>query len=202
MSELSKIFPPPQKFAPLEKNSAAEKSAAPAQRFHHRESAVACRLGLSRDAIRELRTRHLREGEHFAHQHRRIELSDEGVQILAQACRTELPPPDGAELAPEVQRAATEVPGANKRALIGWPGAGDIPKQEVKLKAWQSPPHNRHILIAYRPGTDPRNRFNHVRVRVTSNANFVQHQELPARLISPPDLYECTRPAPRERGRW
>ncbi|HEY0548165.1 MAG TPA: hypothetical protein VGF13_01110 [Verrucomicrobiae bacterium] len=182
-----------------QKNFAGRKTPPP---FTHRESAVAGRLGLSRDAVRELRNRHLREGEHFAHQHRRIELSDEAVTILAQACRTDCPPPGSAEPEPGVPRAVTEGPGLNKRTLIGWPDAAGEQGKEVKLKAWNSPEGNQQILIAYLPGTDPRNRFNQVRVRVTSNRHFVKHMEVPARLISLPDLYECTRPAPRERGRW
>lgn len=186
--------------SPPEKNFAPEKIAPPAPRFHHRESHVAGRLGISRDYIRELRGKLLKEGEHWAHQHRRVELSDEAVQLLAQACNSSLAPGDLAET-PAPPRPFHAGPSSVKRLLIGPPGNPGLVQLEVKLKAWESPV-NRAILLAYLPGTDPRNRQNHVRVRVQSNANFVKHMEFKARLLSPPDFYELIGPCPRDRGRW
>jgi hypothetical protein len=182
------------------KNSAPLKSAPPAP-FPHRETHVAGRFGVSRDIIRELREKHLKEGVHWTFVQRRVQLSDEGQSILAQALRLPTPPSDDAPPFAAAPRQFQEGPALQKRALIGPPGNPGGSSAEVTLKAWHSP-KNECILEAYLPGTDPRDRRNIVRVRVKTNVNFVRHMELPARLINPPDLYELARPCPRDRGSW
>lgn len=147
----------------------------------HRESAVAATFGLSRDALRRLREEHMQEGVHWLRRGRHIVLTDEGGALLAGLCRLSVPPV--------------------VRALIGPPGDPGLTKAAVIiLKAWDSP-LNSSILIAYHRGADWNDRAKRVRVRVTDNTNFVRHMEVPCRHIEG-DLYECLRPAPRDRGSW
>jgi hypothetical protein len=177
--ETPKIFPP--------KNAAsAPPLAAP---FDIKETRLLGQLGLSRDALRALRVAHLTEGVHWRQVQRRIMLNAAGVALITEAARlspAELPP-----LSPETPR-----------LLLTFPGYPD--GTTAIVKAWRGYPKlaNRTILEAYLRGTDPSLRRNIVRVRVADSANFVQHMEVPVRLIHAPDLYECTRPAPRSRGRW
>lgn len=173
-----------EKFSPDKKSPPA---------FTRRESHVAGQCGISRDTIREMRGRLLTQGEHWENVRNRVMLSEEGVQLIAQALRL------GTEIAPQ-RRDAARIEDASR--LLGPPGDPGLTHQrEVILKAWHSP-KNTMILEAYRRGTDPNIRANIVRVQVRSNVNFVKHMEVPARLVQEPDLYELTRPCPRDRGRW
>lgn len=191
-----------QKFSP-DKNAAPPPATPPL--FAHRESHVAGRLGISRDVVRALRDKHLTQGVHWDYIAKKVQLTDEAVAILAQTHRISLTsiPPAETPAAPPLHTAAH--PAGKKPLLLGPPGdaAGLVAmKHSVTLKAWRSPEGNTHILEAYLPGTNPMKRENIVRVRVKSNLNFVRHMELPARLVQVPDLYELTRPCPRDRGRW
>lgn len=178
MTAPSKIFAP--KNAP---GAAPEQITVPS--FTVREHDLIARLGLSRNDLRSLRAKHLTEGVHWQHCGRQTMLTTEGVEKIAAAAR--LPIADAPQRPPH---------------LLTFPGFE--PPLVVTLKAWRFYPvlKRRTIMEAYLPHTDPKDRRNVVRVRVKNSANFVQHMELPARMIQSPDLYECTRPAPRSRGRW
>lgn len=198
MSESQKILAAEknggQKNAPLE-------TAPPA--FTHREAHVAGAMGISRDTIRDLRKKHLREDTHWAMDRGKVMLCDEAVRLLHEALRLATQTPAPAVNASQRRAQATALPASRLIGPEGNPGMLlNIQRgPEVILKAWHAT-RNTAILEAYHPGTDPSQRHNIVRVRVKSNENFVRHMELPARLVQPPDLYELTRPCPRDRGRW
>lgn len=182
MSQPSKNLPP--KNAPLAPPTTPS--------FTVKESALIGRLGLSRDTLRELRAAHLREGLDWAQIGRRILLTEEAAFTIATAARlrpSDLPPapPEGI---------------TDPRRLLTFPGCPDGLTCVLKAWRWWPQLNNRTIMEAYRRGTDPHDRRNIVRVRVQDSANFVPHMEIPARLLQSPDLYECTRPAPRSKGRW
>ncbi len=178
MSDTRKNFAPKKAL-----ETPAQKTAAPS--FTVKESRLIAAIGASRDTLRALRAQHLKQGVDWQQCGRSVMLTPEAVDKIAEA----------AKLQPaEVKD--------RPMLLLGFPGF--TPPAVVTLKAWRFHPvlRNRHIVEAYFPHTDPKNRRNIVRVRVTDSANFVPHMELPARFIQAPDLYECTRPAPRAKGRW
>lgn len=179
------------------KNFAPKKAAAPARAsecantapaFIIKESRLLTVLGTSRDTLRELRVAHLTEGIDWQLSGRAVKLTEAAVQKIAAALKLV---PAEAPSTPQTPRYLLTLPGFTPPAI-------------VILKAWRFAPQlkSTHIIEAYLRGTDPAERRNIVRVRVRNTANFVRHMELPCRLIQPPDLYECTRPAPRDRGRW
>lgn len=157
----------------------AQKDAAPS--FTVKERWLVGRLGLSRDTLRDLRAKHLQEGTHWALQGNTVLLTEGAVEIIAGAAKI----------------AAKDVRPLGLLTFPGWDGVNVI------LKVWRTFPRNPSIMECYYRDRDPRDRRNIVRVRVKDTSNFVQHMEVPARLIpGHSDFYECTRPAPRSRGRW
>lgn len=174
---------------PGEKN-AAKKTAAEetAARFPHAETAVARQvIGISRDECRVLR-KQLQRGVHWEYRNNgQVFLSDAGVARLRELKNI----PAGSPDVPTPPSQSVRPP----RALIGPPPS--------RVVAWRAHPHirNAHIVEAYVPGTDPKDRKNIVRVKVKSNLNFVPGMEMPVKLIEA-DYYEFTGTLPRSKGKY
>lgn len=159
------------------------------------------RSGLTRELVRSFRAAHLREGSDYARNGRWIAYTEAAAtQLMALAGVM----PEQVEL-PTAPALATQSARSMPKSLPLVPGS------VVKLFAWRTAEHgirNDRILEAYLPGSDPSDRANIVRVRVSSNRNFVRDMELWGRLEHD-DLYELWNPernqperAPRARGRW
>lgn len=78
---------------------------------------------------------------------------------------------------------------------------GPDPAAPTVLLAWATPGMNPHLLVAYKPGTDPSNPNNLVTVNVRSNRHFLRHMKLPAQHVEG-TIYNLVGPLPRWRGRW
>lgn len=138
------------------------------------------RLGISPALLVSLRTAHLEQGTDYDRVGRALFYTEEAVARLIQlvdASRTEPP-----------QTAVTLPPA---------PLEGTLVVHRAKKEGVQ----NRYIIEAFPLGADPLDRSQLVRVRVSDNEHFVPGMELPARQVEG-DYWECTRKAPRTRGRW
>jgi hypothetical protein len=156
--------------------TAPEKTGPPA--FEVFETRVAANCGLSRDAVAELRKKHLQEDVDWAYVKKRVMYTLAGAAKLRAAVA--LPPDPEKDAVPDI----AEQP------------------DPVKLVVCRTfPKGNTHILEAHAPGKDPHDRANVVRVQVRSSANYVPGMELPA-IHEHDDVYRVARPDPRWRGTW
>jgi len=146
------------------------------------ESVVMRLVGINRARMRELRGG-LTEGEDFTREKRRVVYTDAGLKKI---------------------RALLSLP-EQKNA----PAANDAQPEPVRLLVWNPRLSNKRMILAYRPGTDPRFAENLVRVAVRSSENFVKFvngvpMELWARRIDggAPDHFELAGRCPKRKGRW
>jgi hypothetical protein len=188
-----------QKFSP-DKNAVKNFPQKTPPVFDLWQAHLANNLNISEEELRRRRDKFLIEGEDFAKKGRRILYSISGQIKLRESLHIPLPAAQDTASQPSSTQKADAVP----RRVFALPDRYNPFAAEVTLQVHRSAPHikNVHIVEAHRPGVDPHDRRNIVRVRVASNENFIPGMELPARLVQLPDLYECTRRAPRQRGRW
>lgn len=174
------------------------------QAFPHLEETLPATLGISREALRELREKHLTDGTDWILKKKRVRLSDVGLAKLRQVLQlpsvpvppSEVEQKNAAGLPPE----KTGGPGGNA------PAGGDTPPLQpgvVVLHVWQTV-RNGRILEAFKPGTDPAVRANILRVRVRDSKNFIRSvhgkpMELRVRHLQA-DLYELVGACPRRKG--
>jgi hypothetical protein len=170
--------------------------------FDIRESTLCAELGVSLDELRRRRQFfRLTQGVHFEYVKKRVLLSSVGALVLRGTISFTVPP-DFKENAPtgDSERKPGPVAGLlleKNPPPVAFTG---------KLIAWAMPTHNRRILIAYLPGTEPSDPLSLVTVMVRTNANFLRNMELPGpgRVLNQlrQDCYELQGECPRYRGRW
>lgn len=168
--------------------------------FNIWQAHLANRLGISEEELRLRRDKFLQRDLHFQKRGARMLYSAEGEEALRATLFVGVSAQNTAsDTSPEKNGDGTAEKQPAVAGLLSWPHA---PKP-TELKVWRTAPHikNAHVLEAYDPKTDPKIRANIVTVRVSSNANFVPEMLIPVRHVSG-NLYELTRRAPRQRGRW
>lgn len=148
--------------------------------FTHTEASVAERFGLSRQAVRKMRTDLLVKDVDWEKTRGEVHISDAGLEKLAK----------NAALAVE------SLP----------PAADSTEKGAAVLSVWRVT-RNPHIIEAFVPGTDPALRVNIVRVRVKNAAHFRRTggdgKPMTFRAVHvQSDLYELVGACPRRVGRW
>jgi len=160
--------------------------------FPFAEAKLQTRFGLTRGELRELRELHLHEGEHFTRIKKRVCLSQAGIDALETHLGVKNPPPE-ASGAPEAAPEPVPQPPAAPPA--------------VRLLVWRANFPSTRIITAHKPGEDPENPANIVRVCVRDNRNFRRigqdgkQMEIQARHLGG-DLYELVGRAPRYPGKW
>ena len=146
--------------------------------FPHSEIEVVAKSGISRTEIRSNRAA-LQEGVDFSFVKNRAMWSDKGIEgLCAKLC---IPP---LALGDTTKKTAAE------KTLLFW--------RQTR---------NRHIIEAFLPDTDPRERQNVLRVRVKDDANFrrIDRTGKPMTLRAfhvQADLYELIGHCPRRPGCW
>ena len=133
---------------------APQNFAMPKEAFTIFEPRLAHRLGISRDEARALRQAYLKKGVHWDYVSKKAMLTAEAELILRE--KMALPRPDAAP-EPEAQEEAPATPGAPApRLLLPAPFKGELIAYALT--------RNDRILMAYLPGTDPKNARALVRV--------------------------------------
>lgn len=169
-------------------------------------------LGINRDALRGLRRRLLKKNADFRIEKNSVEISRAGFDKLAGHLKVAPEALEGVratgqgEASPETPLEKNAAPADQQvrptKGLLTWPAMHDT----VTLCVWRVFPKNRHIIEAYRPGTDPGKRENVLRVKVRDSARFArlnhlgQPMELDCKHLQA-DFYEHSGPLPRRKGR-
>lgn len=148
------------------------------------ESHLPATFGLNRNELRRLRQEYLNPDVDFRIEKKRVEWLPCGVEKIREILKLDVGKSAPAE-------------------SVAQPAM--LPEPEI-LHVWNPRLKNKKILLAYRPGTDPNDAKNLLRVRVRNSDNFVRFvngkpMELKARHIQA-DLYELATPCPRWKGRW
>lgn len=172
--------------------------------FPHLEETLPASLGISREALRELREKHLVDGTDWILKKKRVRLSEAGLAKLRQVLQL----PSATVPASEVEQQIAGGLPPEKSAPPGGnaPAGGDTPPLQpgvIVLHVWQTVRNNR-ILEAFKPGTDPAVRSNILRVRVRDSKNFIRSvhgkpMAVRARHLQA-DLYELVGACPRRKG--
>ena len=154
------------------------------------EAELAQAVGVSRDELRRLREEILTPDRDFVREKNRVTLTVAGVAKLL--AHLGLPP-------------AVQPSGSDGEA------AADAPVKKtpatVTLHVWRGFPKNKHIIEAYRPGTDPEQWKNRLRVKVRDGSRFTRFDnmgkplEITCRHLQA-DFYEIVGPEPKRKGRW
>lgn len=173
------------------------------------ESHLVTRLGLNRDALRELRERLLKNGPDWRVQHNRILISRAGVEKLGAHLSAAAGSGEAQASKPGLDTVLTvgALPGPTQEAQRPVLGLLDWPAKTAVLHVWRTFPKNRHIIEAFQPGTDPAVRANVVRVKVRDASRFARYDHLgkpmaiECRHIQV-DFWEHTGPLPRKKGRF
>nr|WP_294577651.1 hypothetical protein [uncultured Rhodopila sp.] len=160
--------------------------------FDIRESQLCAELQVSKDELRRRRQHFLTEGTHWAYVKKRVLLSTTGAQILRGTADVPVPDKNAAPANPAPPRPPV--------ALLLEKNPPP-PAYQGELIAWKAPALNPHLVVAYIPGTDPRNPMHLVNVLVRSNVNFLPGMKIKARHVEA-IRYELVGPCPRWRGRW
>jgi hypothetical protein len=142
------------------------------------EDDVAAGLGVTREAVRELRTEHLYENEDFGVVKRQIMLSEAGVQKIREFLQKNAPP------------------GA-RRGDLALPKGNTPPAEKKRAAAIVSRifPKNKGFLEAMLD-------LDAITVRVRCNENFLPGMELEGLLPAGGRLYDYTGRLPRRKGVW
>jgi hypothetical protein len=193
--------PPPQDFQnknPAPRAAVATVAAHPP--FEVRENKLCAELGISKDELRKRRQYFLTQGQHWDYVDKRVLLTSVGAEILRGTRQAVVP----AEFAANAATADSETPRPLKGLLL----EKNAPPVtfDGKLVAWAMPAHNKKLLVAYLPGTDPQNPLNLVSLFVRSNLHFLRGMAVPGpgrsvRQVSQ-STFELLGEPPRYRGRW
>jgi hypothetical protein len=165
-----------------------------------RESWLGRRLGLNRDEMRELRVNHLKEGEDYTLVKNRIHISPTGEKKLRDHLNL---PVQTSGVAPQAPNAVKQTPPIELKNTA--PGS-DAERIETLL-VWRANLPNRRIVEAYKPGTDPAERANILRVKVKDADRFSRFDNTgqPMKILAvhlQVDLYEHIGPQPKRKGRY
>ena len=185
--------------------------------FSHLEKALAQRLGLSHQKIREVRSAELERGRDWAHVRGAVHYSDEGLARLCSALQVSPPaPPETSRVAAEVEQpAATAAAPAEAEAASaaavhgdGAPGASGSPHpseksaaaaplcpgDERELVVVRAYSMNRHIVLARLGDTE-------ARVRVRDNRKLRAGMVMRCTFVER-DLWDIAQRLPRHPGKW
>ncbi len=146
--------------------------------FVHGESELAEVTGLHEKKLREKRSRHLRQGQHWEICAQHVAYTPAGAQLVIEAVL-------GRELTPEELGAALD----GSRLAVAKPAVPTLTAKVVKT--WPNP----WLLTVELPEGQP------VNIRVKNSKNFRRGMECPVRLNNQ-GQYELARRLPRYPGRW
>jgi hypothetical protein len=147
--------------------------------------AGAC-FGLTKDVLRVFRQEQLADGSDFITHKKRIYWTAAAVQKLQDSLG--LPP--SKKTAPAPQRSIPLDPAPVKATL-------------TELQVVRADLPNSHMLIACALDDDHLRPTAPFRVRVRDTKNFVRGMLIPVQVVAGyQDLFDLTRPTPRQKGRW
>lgn len=152
------------------------------------ELEAAARLGISTEALADLRKKALLRDDHWTKSHRKILYTALGLVAAASILAEKNDAPSAS--------VATAVPGMREDDGL------------VEMIVWRPNLPNTRILEAHQDATDPHDPKNVVRVQVYDNRNFLRGMRFKARHVAG-DLWTHWDPktntaarSPRARGRW
>ena len=164
------------------------------------ESHLVTRLGINRDELRALREQLLTLGVDYQFKKNRVEISPAGLNKLVTHLRIGTPPPEGVQTVGLSETRAVQSDAKNAA------GGGAQAAPGVLLHVWRTFQKNRHIIEAFKPGTDPQKWQSRLRVKVKDSTRFsrMDNTGKPMALLCrhlQADFYEHVGPLPRRKGR-